>query len=179
MPALDDGQRRHAKYYVTVIDKVERLYLEGGLAIDSALRIFNIERPNIERGYTWAKANLNRDSEATSLSVQYVIEGKNILGLRLQASALIQWLEAGLLASIALESPQNEEDCHTALGLAFARLGETRKAIQHHDASLSIAKKLGDTKGEAIALGNLGSAFENLGQYKRALGLHLEALKLD
>lgn len=99
MPSLVEAQLRHAKCYVRALKKADSSYIEGGLAIDPALRLFELEQANIERGRAWAERNLNRDLEAASLCLEYVLVGRNLLGIRQQASILIHWLEVGLLAS--------------------------------------------------------------------------------
>jgi tetratricopeptide (TPR) repeat protein len=44
------------------------------------------------------------------------------------------------------------------LGLAYAALGETRKAIDYYEQRLVIAREIGDRRGEGNALANMGLA---------------------
>jgi tetratricopeptide (TPR) repeat protein/CheY-like chemotaxis protein len=55
------------------------------------------------------------------------------------------------------------------LGLAFAHLGDTRRAIEYQERSLSIEREIGDRRGECTALGNLGNAYADLGDSRRAV----------
>ena len=55
------------------------------------------------------------------------------------------------------------------MGMAYADLGETRKAIEYHEHALAIDREIGDKRGEGADLGNLGSAFYQLGEIEKAL----------
>ena len=50
------------------------------------------------------------------------------------------------------------------LGVAYAALGEPRKAIQFYEQALEIDREIGDRHGEGAALGNLGLAYADLGE---------------
>ena len=50
------------------------------------------------------------------------------------------------------------------LGLAWADLGETRKAIEHHEQCLAIAREIGDRRGEGNALYNSAEEYEKVGE---------------
>jgi len=54
------------------------------------------------------------------------------------------------------------------LGLAHGVLGETRRAIEHYEQSLSIMREIGDRLVEGTTLGNLGVAYKDLGETHRA-----------
>jgi tetratricopeptide (TPR) repeat protein len=58
------------------------------------------------------------------------------------------------------------------LGLAYASLGEYRRAISFHEQCLAIMREIGDRRGEANSLGNLGLAYRSLGEYRRAISFH-------
>lgn len=55
------------------------------------------------------------------------------------------------------------------LGLAYDNLGETRRAIEHYEQSLMMAREFGNRYVEGNALGNLGLAYANLGETRRAI----------
>jgi tetratricopeptide (TPR) repeat protein len=55
------------------------------------------------------------------------------------------------------------------LGLAYADLGEPRRAIEHYEQALSIMREIGDRRGEGSALNNLASAYQALGDLRRAI----------
>ena len=63
------------------------------------------------------------------------------------------------------------------LGGAYESLSEFNQAIDFYDQALSIAKKLGDRKSEAVSLNNLGESYRNIGKYQQAIQLYQQALK--
>ena len=58
------------------------------------------------------------------------------------------------------------------LGIAYADVGEVRRAIDLYEQRLVIARELGDRRGEGTVLGNLGIAYKNLGEVRRAIDLY-------
>ena len=63
--------------------------------------------------------------------------------------------------------------------MAYADLGETRRAIEFHEQALTILRNLGDRSGEGGVLGNLGLAYATLGETRRAIEFHEQALVID
>jgi tetratricopeptide (TPR) repeat protein len=61
-----------------------------------------------------------------------------------------------------------QRSCHT-LGLCYRSLGDYRRAIDHHEQSLAIAREIGDRQGEGSSLGSLGNCYYSLGDYRRAI----------
>jgi tetratricopeptide (TPR) repeat protein len=43
---------------------------------------------------------------------------------------------------------------------------------------LEITRQIGDRKGEASSLGNLGNAYQSLGEYQRAIDFHQQSLEI-
>jgi tetratricopeptide (TPR) repeat protein len=66
----------------------------------------------------------------------------------------------------------------SSLGLAYANLGEYRKAIELHEKALEIARRIGDVLSEGNNLGNMGVAYRHLGEYRKAIELHEKALEI-
>ena len=53
--------------------------------------------------------------------------------------------------------------------MAYADLGEPRRAIQYYERVLEITRATGDRRGEGAALNNLGIAHRRLGETPRAI----------
>lgn len=53
-----------------------------------------------------------------------------------------------------------------------------QKSIDYGEQSLKLAEELHNDREKAIALGNIGIAYNNLGSYSKALKYHLDSLKL-
>ena len=52
------------------------------------------------------------------------------------------------------------------------------RAIEYYEQALSIAKEIGNRRGEGIWLNNLGVVFKDLGKYDLALACYLLAKKI-
>lgn len=64
------------------------------------------------------------------------------------------------------------------VGLAYANLGETRRAVQFYEQQLAIVREIGDRRGEGNALGNLGLAYADLGEPRRAIQFYEQQLAI-
>jgi len=64
------------------------------------------------------------------------------------------------------------------LGIASRDVGDYVQAVQYHQQSLELARKINDLSSEAKALGNLGSAYDALGQYEQAIAHHQQYLTI-
>jgi tetratricopeptide (TPR) repeat protein len=57
------------------------------------------------------------------------------------------------------------------LGIAYAALGDSRRAIEHYEQARAIAREIGDRRGEAIGSWNLGDEYAKLGELEKAIAL--------
>jgi tetratricopeptide (TPR) repeat protein len=64
------------------------------------------------------------------------------------------------------------------LGIAYYSLSEYNRAIEFHQQSLEISRKIGDRNGERSSLGNLGNAYYSLGQYQQAINFYQQSLEI-
>lgn len=62
------------------------------------------------------------------------------------------------------------------LGNAFQCLGHYEQAINYHQQSLEIKKKIGERNGEVDSLGNLGNCYNSLTEYPRAINYYEQSL---
>ena len=62
------------------------------------------------------------------------------------------------------------------LGLVYAALRETRKAIEFYEQHLAIAREIGDRRGEGNALANMGNMLYGLGEKERGIQLMKQSL---
>ncbi|MBN3889148.1 MAG: tetratricopeptide repeat protein [Nostoc sp. JL31] len=62
------------------------------------------------------------------------------------------------------------------LGNASQCLGHYEQAINYHQQSLEIKKKIGDRNGEVDSLGNLGNCYNSLTEYPRAINYYEQSL---
>ena len=175
---LTQAQRRHATYYAGLLQKMNDQYLEGGAAVVESLSWFDAERENIDAGFAWAQRRMGQDEVATQLCVEYPDAGAYVLNLRLHPQDWLSWLQTQLAAARRLADRRGEGAALGNLGLAYADLGDPRKAIEHHEQHLVIAREIGHLQGEANALGNLGLAYAHLGNTQKAIEHHEQYLAI-
>jgi tetratricopeptide (TPR) repeat protein len=165
----DGAQQQHAAHYVEVLRTADRLYEEGGSALLQGLRLFDREWGNVQAGQAWAAARAGEDDGAAELCSAYPDAGAYLVHLRQHPREQAGWLQAALAAARRGNDRAAEGQHLGNLGLAYAALGETRRAIEHYEQHLAIARDTGDRRGEGQALGNLGSAYLDLGETRRAI----------
>jgi len=171
----DRGQRRHAEHFVTVLRRAKELWKEG---VTQGLKLFDLEVENIKAGQAWAAARAEEDPAAAELCSNYPAVGVYVLSLRQHPRERISWLETALAAARRLKNRRSEGYRLGNLGLAYADLGETRRAIEYFEQRLAIAREIGDRRGEGNALGNLGVAYKNLGELRRAIDYQQQRLTI-
>ena len=171
---------RHAAHYCAVLEQARQHYLEGGAGgVMAALRLFDLERGNVDAGQALAAKALGSDKDAAALAYQYADAGAYVLSLRLHPRDQIRWSEDAAAGARETGNRSGEGNALGNLGLAYADLGETRKAIEFHEQNLEIAREIGDRRGEGNALGNLGNAYAALGETRKAIEFHEKALVIS
>jgi tetratricopeptide (TPR) repeat protein len=174
----DEGQRRHALHYVSLLREADELYMQGGETIKRGLILFDLEWPNIQAGQAWAEKYASEDDLAASLCNYYPGAGSDLLGLRQDPREQIRWLNSALAAAQRLKNRPAEGMHLGNLGTVYAQLGETRYAIEFYERYLAIARELSDRRGESYAQGNMGIAYADLGELHRAIELFEQVLNI-
>lgn len=73
---------------------------------------------------------------------------------------------------------REESRALNTIGASFQMRGNYVKAIDCYQKCLKIMEELGDTKGIASAMGNIGSLYIDLKEFSKALGYQMRCLKL-
>ena len=163
------GRERHAGHYQLVCKAANELYAQGGEWLLHGLRLFDLERDNVEAGHRWAEENAGGNRRALELCDDYPAWCFYILPMHQHPRQRIAWLETALTAARRLDR-RRAQGCHLGnLGLAYADLGEVRRAIEYYEQALTIARETGDRRGEGGDLGNLGLAYADLGEVRRGI----------
>jgi tetratricopeptide (TPR) repeat protein len=173
-----EGHRLHAEHFLAVLRSAHSLYEQGGAASLLGLGLFDREWNNIRAGQAWAAAQFSEDKEAAELCSSFPDVETYCLDLRQHPRERIHWREVGLAAARYLGDRSAEGRHLGSLGLAYADLGETRRAIEAHEQHLAIAREIGDRRGEGNALGNLGNAYAALGETRRAIEAYEQRLAI-
>lgn len=172
------SQQRHSNCYKTLLGRADDLYLQGGEAIKQGLALFNLEWRNIQSGQAWAASHAEKDDEAAKLCSDYSTAGTFILHLRQHPRDRIRWRESALSAARQTNKRSTEGTHLGNLGLAYAALGETRRAIEYYEQHIAIAREVGDKRGEGASLNNLGLAYADLGETRRAIEYYEQYLAI-
>ena len=175
----EEGCRaRHASHYLGSLSEADDLYLRGNEGILRGLSLFDRERAHILAAQAWSAARAEASTEAARLAARFPSCGAQLSKLRLSPREQLAWAEAGLAAARRLGDRSHEGALHGQLGIAYAALGETRRAIECFEQHLAISRETGDRRGQANALGNLGNAYAELGETRRAIDLFEHDLAL-
>jgi tetratricopeptide (TPR) repeat protein len=174
----ETASRRHALYFLSVLEQANNLYKQGGEAVVGGLALYDRERANIKAGQTWAEARTGQDERAAELCIEYPDAGAYVLDLRQHPRERIHWLEVMLAAARKLKWRGDEGTALGNLGIAYNDLGETRRAIEFHEQALVIEREIGYRRGEGTALGSLGIAYKNLGETRRAIEFYEQYLAI-
>jgi len=181
---MEDGEEqgiriKHAIHYMNVMQTADKLYLSGNENILQGLRLLDLEWEHIRAGHTWAVVNIQTNKEVMEIVMDYPVAAAYCLDLRLHPRQMIEWLAYAVDAARLLGNKRKEGVRLGNLGLAYAALGDTRKAIECYEQNLVIARETGNRRGEAASLGSLGNAYGDLGDEGKAIEYHEQALIID
>ena len=110
---------------------------------------FDLEWGNIQAGHAWVAAQTDAaDADVDRLGMAYPDAGVYVLNLRQHSREWLRWLEIALAAARRLQDRAGEGVALGNLGIAYAALGETRRAIQFYEQQLAIVREIGDRRGE-------------------------------
>jgi tetratricopeptide (TPR) repeat protein len=172
----DAVRLRHARHYEAILRTANQAYQQGGAALMQGLMLFDTERINIETGQSWSAAHVGDDDTAAQLCTAYPGSGWYVLSLRHTPRTTIRWSQPALEAARRLKD-RGMEGAHLGnLGLAYANLGEIRRAIECYEQQLMIMREVENKWGEGAALGNLGIAYKNLGDAHKAITFYEQYL---
>jgi tetratricopeptide (TPR) repeat protein len=173
------GLKRHATHYMYVLSAANALYQEGGAAVARGLALFDLEWGNVQAAHAWVEAqSVETDEDVVRIGMAYPLVCTNLLLLRQHPRDRIRWFEVALAAARRIRHREGESIALGSLGLAYAYLGQNKRAIQFHNQHLTIAREIGDRKSEAMVLGNLGLVYADLGEIERAIGFHEQNLRI-
>jgi adenylate cyclase len=104
--------------------------------------------------------------------------------IREAVQAAIRINDAAALLTLATEldtvaTPEAQALAHRIRGWAMLLRDNYAKALEHSRAALALYEALGDRAGQAVTLGNIGSALCRTGDYPEALNFHRRALTIS
>ena len=173
---LGEAGVRHAAYYLEVGRRANALYMQGGEHVLEGLWLFDGAWPHLWAAYGRMRGRGGQGAaQWTSAFPGRVLY---VLNLRLPPRDQIPILEAAAAAAHRIGERGLEGNHLGILGLAYAALGEVRRAIEYYEQALAISREIGDRRGEGADLGNLGNAYADLGEVRRAIEYYEQALEI-
>ncbi len=172
----ETAARRHAEYFLTLLQSVRMLNRTGDEGSIAGLAICDLERMNIRAGRAWAAAHAAVDREAAHWAANYFYYGVTLMIFRLWPAEVDEWLDDALKAARATGQPPAESELLGQLGSAYQDLGKMRLAVEYLQKSLVAARASGDSDGERRALGGLGDAYQAAGEMEKAIEAYQQYL---
>ncbi len=170
------AEDRFAQRCMTVLAEADDLYLGGQDGVAAGVARYDADARNIAATAAWAIAHADHDPTAQQVAAWLPNTGVYVLGLQLHLRDKIIWLTAAAAVALRMGNP-GLAACHLGnLGNAHATLGETHRAIDCHQQALTIAREIGDWRGEGNSIGNLGSCYATLGKTHYAIDFCEQAL---
>lgn len=192
LPADAPEELRAALVALEELAVADELYLQGGAKIAHALARFDAARDQIEAGWEaahrWSGLTTPYDFDTASnnavrdfagaLIVAFAYVGRHVLTLRLHPLKRITWFEAAIAAARRRHDRAAEGVMLGNLGIPWAELGDTHKAISFYEQQLVITREIEDRRGQGTAFANLGLAWADLGDGRKAIGFYEQALAI-
>jgi tetratricopeptide (TPR) repeat protein len=178
MKSLAELQLRFASHYEEVMRRINELYLDGGEGLNLALQLYDLEKENIEAGWSFALATAEENDQAAVLCSSYPRVGASLLNMRLPPRERVRRSQAALRAASRLSDRQAQSRHLGDLATAFVSLGDTERAIECLQQQLEQARVDHDLRGSASALGNLGNAAMAQKDPRQAIDYYQQALSL-
>jgi tetratricopeptide (TPR) repeat protein len=170
---------RYAEHFLNWASEANTLYMKGGENILVGLTQFRFIWIHLYSAYERClPEQKTRPQSADRWLSDFPDRCTYVLDLHLPPREKTLILQTALDAARRLEDKQAEGIHLGNLGLAYAALGDARKAIEFYEQALTIAREIGDRRGEGNALGNLGIAYYSLGDARKAIEFYEQALTI-
>ncbi|GAB6265013.1 MAG: hypothetical protein STSR0001_04570 [Methanothrix sp.] len=167
LPPPSDVLLRLAEYYRELIMKQTPLGLAGYVFLDA------------QRDHILAVQSACNKTGLWKVVRRITWAVEDYLDLRGHWTDRVAVVQAGLEAAKSDLARYDEAEFLNRLGLAYADLGEPRKAIEHYEQALMISREIGDRRGEGNNLGSLGLAYSDLGEMRLAIEYYEQALMIS
>ena len=169
-----EGERwrdRHLAYFLAVAEEAEPKL--NGAQQRNWLERLEMEHDNLRSALAWAAAGADAVSGMRLASACW-----RFWLIRGYAREGLSWLSGILSAAPARQTTAHRAKALTAAATMARETSDFSKAIALYEESLSIWRKLGDQRGIAAALGNLGMVSFARGEYPVARARQEESLAI-
>ncbi len=159
-PALDDLRMAHARHFVRVGDEAQALYMKGDVV--GGLALFDRERAQIEAAFAWLAAKVVPDFSPQDSAPPEASRAGDAVRAEAQDYVPAATVLLDLVSAVV----------YTGQELRF----HPRQRIAWLEAQRAAARITRDRRHEGAALGNLGLAYTALGDARKAIEFHEQAL---
>lgn len=170
-------QTRHAKHYLGILLRANRLFCKGNKSVVRGLALFDLEWPNVRVAQSWAAENAANDGNAAQLCEKFAVV--EIVNLRLHPLEQAGWIEAALLVAQRNDDRLRQGIHLGNLGSIYCERGDAHKALDYHEQALTIISEFGDRRVLATSMSALGDTHVLLGDTRKAISLYKQALTID
>ena len=177
----DRAGRKHATYYIALLEVSQSMYFEGDSIQQEGLAMFYIELENIQAGQSWAEKNADTDIFTLTLCNSYPVKGYELLPIIMPASKRILWIQAGIRAAEKLSEKKylgwhyhNLANCYFELNDGVQGIKYLEKAIEAYEATencYGLAKIHGPIANELLQLEQIPASIFH---YEKAYSLFQE-----
>jgi tetratricopeptide (TPR) repeat protein len=170
---------RHANHFLQWAAETEDIFKKGNENMLRALFEFRLIWTHLDSAYNRLlpeQASFPRAPRADEWLSKFPDTCRYLLELHLSPRRRIPILETALKAARRINDKQMEGAALGNLGLAYAALGDVRKAIEFYEQQLVIVREIGDRQREGGSLVNLGIVYYRLGDSQKAIELYEHAL---
>jgi tetratricopeptide (TPR) repeat protein len=170
LPRRDLIRARHAGYYLSQLNRVRDLYeSDNAQERSAAVEQLNQEWGQISQGQRWAGAHATEYALAGEQGVGYALRaGSLLLSSRVPATERQRWASPGLAVAERNEDRATQCDIHVNLAYDNVELGHPQAAEQHVEQAQRLARDLGDSEREGVALIALSHLCSEQGRYETA-----------
>lgn len=174
----DAAARRHAKFYLDVLNRANALYSERGEKSLAALELYDLEQGQILAGFQWSAEKSIDDAQAAGICSRYA-RNVQILELRLDAEDRVEWFTAAMNAARRSDD-QGAWLAHAIdLSRALVSLGREIDTTDLLNEALAKAQQLKLLPAEAKVYSNLGIVARNAGDVEAAIGYFNQQLRIS
>jgi len=162
----------HARYYLTVLEQANELYLQGNQRSLDGLALFDREVRESRAAWSWLRAGGPDDAARLELRARYPAAFANLMVLRLLPEERVAWQTSGRDAARALGDKSLEVVLVSSLGSSYYTMERNAESLACQLEAQEIALELArgdDCLPLMRVLGNLGALYRVMGQRERAL----------
>ncbi len=159
----------HLSYYLALAERAVQAF--RGPDLGTWLDRLDTEHDNLRAALIWARAGARGEEGlqlAAALAPFWEFRGHIAEGRHSVEEMLAAFQGSAGTRARALN----------AAGFLTMRAGDIPASLRLYQESLALRRELGDTRGMAAALTNIGNAYIEMGEYERALSAYAEALDL-